>query len=370
MTANRKVLYLTTISFAVFLSVALFLFPAQRLIASASCVIACLLSLYFLKKKGIFSINKREVLLIVSTMGLLYLMAYYLMGIHYGYKDANNFNFSYLLEFVLPVGIVVVSTEIFRSSVLSQEDRFANVLSFVACTLAEILFYTTTVGFATFNRFMDMAGMVILPSVVSNLLFHYLAKRYGVLPNIAYRLILTLYTFFIPYSVHLPDSLFAFSKLILPLLVLAFIYFLYENKRYYTPKKSHKVKYVIYAILVILAILYIMLVSCQFRFYAIVIGSESMTGEINKGDVVICERYDGEELFEGQVVIFESNGERVVHRIVKIDYVDGENRYYTKGDVNDNEDNGFRTKETIQGIVHLRLPYIGYPTLLLRELFI
>jgi len=112
-----------------------------------------------------------------------------------------------------------------------------------------------------------------------------------------------------------------------------------------------------------------MLVSCQFRFFAIVIGSESMTGEINKGDVVVCEKYDGDELFENQIIVFENNGVRVVHRIVEIEHVDGELRIYTKGDANDNEDNGYRTPEDVFGVVHLKISYIGYPTLWVREIF-
>lgn len=369
MTANKRVLYIISISFAVILSLSLFLFPANRWLASALCVIACGLSWYFFKKSGILSINKKEVLLIVSTMGLLYLMAYYLTGISYGYKSENNFTFSYFISFVLPAVILVVSTEIYRVKVLSQEDKIANAFCFVSCVLAEILFYTTTVGFATFNRFMDMAGLVILPTLISNVLYHYLAKRYGYAPNVAYRLILALYTFFVPYSVHLHESLFAFSKLILPLLVWAFIYFLYENRRYYTPKKRAKWKYAVYILLVLICIAFIMLVSCQFRFYAIVIGSESMTGEINKGDVVVCERYDDGVLFEGQVIVFENDGVRVVHRIVDVQHVDGETRYYTKGDANTSKDNGYRTEDQILGIVHFKIPYIGYPTLWVREIF-
>ena len=37
-----------------------------------------------------------------------------------------------------------------------------------------------------------------------------------------------------------------------------------------------------------------MLISCQFKYRVLVIGSESMTGSINRGDVVFIERYDSQ----------------------------------------------------------------------------
>lgn len=369
MTKNTRILYVLSVAFTVMLALSLFLFPGNRLVSCIACTMTGAVAVYFLKKRAIYSINKREVLIIVSVIACLYVLAYYLTGIHYGFVSANNFTFDYFLSFVLPAGIIIVSSEIIRVKILAQENKIATVLCFVALVLAEITIYMTTVGFSTFYRFIDLTGKVILPAVTSNLLYHYLAKRYSFVPNIVYRLIITLYLFIIPYDVRISDAILAFAKFLIPLLVLLFIRFLYENKRYYTPKKSHKFRYVIYVILAIVCIAYIMLVSCQFRFGALVVGSESMAGEINKGDVVIYERYDGRELEKNNVIVFESDGTKVIHRIVRIEYVDGENRYYTKGDANDNFDAGYRTNSTIVGIVHLKVPYLGYPTLWIQDAF-
>ena len=47
----------------------------------------------------------------------------------------------------------------------------------------------------------------------------------------------------------------------------------------------------------------------------------------------------------------------------------GINRYYTKGDANKHADDGYITKEDIQGIVKFDIRYLGYPTLFLKEMF-
>jgi hypothetical protein len=54
---------------------------------------------------------------------------------------------------------------------------------------------------------------------------------------------------------------------------------------------------------------------------------------------------------------------------VLIERIDGKNRYYTKGDANDAMDAGYITDADIEGIVLFKLPYVGYPSLLLREAF-
>ena len=112
-----------------------------------------------------------------------------------------------------------------------------------------------------------------------------------------------------------------------------------------------------------------MLISCQFRFGVLVIGSESMTGAINKGDAVVFEKYNKEKLQKDQVVIFKKDDILVVHRIIRIKNVNGQYRYYTKGDANQKEDESYITSKDIVGVTKFRIQYIGYPSLWMRDIF-
>ena len=94
-----------------------------------------------------------------------------------------------------------------------------------------------------------------------------------------------------------------------------------------------------------------------------------MTGELNKGDAVIYEAYDGQYIQEEDVVVFRKNDILVVHRVVDIERINDQNRYYTKGDANDAKDDGYITDENIEGIVLFKISYIGYPSLWIRDLF-
>ena len=111
-----------------------------------------------------------------------------------------------------------------------------------------------------------------------------------------------------------------------------------------------------------------MLISCQFRFGAMVIATESMTGEINKGDMIIYERYDGQTIKEGQVIVFLQYENKIIHRVIKIEHIGNEVRYYTKGDANKEQDQGYITDADIVGLTDIKVAYVGFPTLWLREL--
>ena len=58
----------------------------------------------------------------------------------------------------------------------------------------------------------------------------------------------------------------------------------------------------------------------------------------------------------------------VVHRIVKIEKVNDVYYFYTKGDNNANEDNYAIKEEMVYGIVKVKIPFVGIPTVWLNEM--
>ena len=133
---------------------------------------------------------------------------------------------------------------------------------------------------------------------------------------------------------------------------------------------QQKKKDIIVSIIICLIILIIvMLVSCQFKFGLLVIGSDSMFGTINKGDIILYERYDEDDKIEtGDIIVFLYEDTKIVHRIEDQRLMGAEMRYYTKGDANIQKDDGYRKREDIIGKVKFRIPYIGYLTLWINNL--
>ena len=374
MSRDKKILY--TVSLVIFAALLSMMFVSFESVEGTRIATAILLiplavaTRLLIKKRSSTSIYKREVLLLITVVSAIILVLLHMSGIYFGYYKNPYFvkTASILLTHVLPLTCIIITTELIRSTILAQKNPVASIIAFLSCVLAEVLMVHGVPAIISFNRFMDVVGLALLPAISANIFYHYSAKRFGMIPNMIYRAIMTLYVYFIPTEPAISDALMSCIKMILPILMLALLASMYEKKM----KKARKQGKRLGAISVILTTVIIVsvtaLISCQFRFGALVIATESMTGEINKGDMIIYERYEGQAIKEGQVIVFTDGPSKIVHRVVEIEYFGNETRYYTKGDANPNLDVGYRTDADVFGLTDLKISMIGYPTLWLREL--
>ena len=341
-----------------------------RLITAGIMAVTAFAVCFFIRRRRSASIRKREVLLLHLAVAVLYVVLLHMTGLHFGYyRNPYAVNADLFLKTLLPVAVIIVATELIRAVLLAQRSRLASLSSFLSAILAEALMLSNLASISSFNKFMDLVGMTLFPALVANIYYHHACKHYGAWPNVLLRLITTLYAYLLPTTSAMPDALAVCGKIFLPLILLALVSSLYERKkRYALQGKGQKLGWAFMTVTVLVTIAVTMLISCQFRYGALVIATDSMTGEINKGDMIIYERYEDQPIEVGQVIVFLENESRIVHRVVDIEVKRGETRYYTQGDANNTPDSGYRTKEDIFGVTDLKIAYLGYPSLWLREL--
>lgn len=370
MNKDKKKLYIISfVAFALLLSALFVDLGNSKIVAVCILIPLTLITCLFVKRRRSLSINKKEVLLLSSIISVLYVVLYQMSGLALEFYENPYFvTTEKLLTVILPTAVIIVLTEIIRYVLLAQNDKVVSVITYLTCVTVEMVMFSNVAGITSFNRFMDLIGLTLLPAITANLYYHYVSKRYGMMPNIVFRLITTLYIYFIPMITSMPDSLTSCINIILPIVLLAFVSALFEKKKKNAQKKGKKLGVISTVLTVVIVVSVAMLISCQFRFGALVIATESMTGEINKGDMIIYERYDGQPIKEGQVIVFQDNESRVVHRVVEIANIGGEVRYYTKGDANEDYDEGYRLASDIVGLTDVKISFIGYPTLWLREI--
>ena len=182
-------------------------------------------------------------------------------------------------------------------------------------------------------------------------------------------MITVLYVYIIP----IIPSMYIYFRTFLRMLYPYMMYLLLENtfgKTTFVETYNEKRKsFILITSLIVLMTVITMLISCKFKYGVLVVGSESMTGALDKGDVTLFVRYDNQRLKKGDIIIFNYKDVKMVHRIVDIVGVNDEVRYYTKGDANDVNDSGYRLKSDIVGVSKLTIKYVGIPTLWLHEIF-
>jgi len=370
MNKDKKTLYIISFTILALLLSALFWD-----VGSSKIVAVCLLipltfaTCFFIRKRHSLSINKKEVLLLSGVIGVLYVALYQMTGFFLSFYENPYFvTAESLYSVILPTALIIILTEIIRSVLLAQNNLLVSAITYFSCVIAEVLIFSNVAGITSFYRFMDLIGLTLLPAITANIYYHYVSKRYGMMPNILFRLITTLYVYFSPLITSLSDSLTSCIKIILPIILLSFVSALFETKKKTAVKKGKKLGALATVLTLVLVISVAMLISCHFRYGALVIATDSMTGEINKGDMIIYERYDGQPIQEGQVIVFLQYESKIVHRVVKIENIGGETRYYTKGDANEDLDSGYRVASDIFALTDVKLSFIGYPSLWLREI--
>jgi hypothetical protein len=57
---------------------------------------------------------------------------------------------------VLPLAVIIVAEELIRNVLLAQKSRFAGVIAFILCMLADVLAFSGIVGIENFNQFMNL----------------------------------------------------------------------------------------------------------------------------------------------------------------------------------------------------------------------
>lgn len=94
-----------------------------------------------------------------------------------------------------------------------------------------------------------------------------------------------------------------------------------------------------------------------FGFRAYIITTDSMKPNLNLGDIVIIKKVNNEELNVNDIITYRLsiNTERVTHRIIE----KSDDIYITKGDNNKLEDKSIVKYENIEGIVIIKIPFIG-----------
>lgn len=371
LTQDKKTLYLVTTALLAILVLTLFIGTAY--VRSVGAVVLATFAFtvhYTVKKRSILSFYKTQVLMLLTVIAVFYLILLYISGIYFGYaKSYPTLSFNSIIYYVLPSVITIFSVEKIRSVLLAQGDKVINVLTFTACVAAELLISSAISSISSFNKLMDLICLTLFPAVTANILYNHVSRRYGAMPNIVFRLIFSLYAYVVPIVPYIPSAIHAFVKLLYPLLAYLFISGLYVKKRRYALKRSSKIGGIITALTFAVMIAIIMVVSCQFKYGMIVIATDSMTGEINVGDAIVYESYTNQYVNEGDIIVFDRDGAKIVHRVEEIERINDVNRYYTKGDNNDVQDAGFITESDIVGIVKFKVAMMGQPTLWIKGLF-
>ena len=341
-----------------------------KIVLAIVLLIYMVISAFLLKKRKIISIYNKQVTILLVIFGFIYLAVFYLSGLYFGfYESVIKFSLRSLINYIVPTAVIIISSEVIRYVFISQQEKFSKIVTMVMMVLIDLIVYAGIYNFTSVDDLIMMLGFVLFASISCNLLYNYITVRFGYKGIMFYRLITVLYVYFIPIIPNVYVFFRSFFRMLYPYFIYLVLEYTYSKTNFAIPYKDKRKRVVSNALLLLVASSIIMLVSCKFRYGVLVIGSDSMTKEIDKGDVLFFERYDKQQIESGDVIVFKKGEMLIIHRVVDVKKVNNERRYFTKGDANKMLDDGYVTDKEISGVSLFRVKYLGYPTIWIHDIF-
>ena len=371
MKKDKRLIIFEVILLLIIISAMFFNKIITRQILAIILLIYTILNKVLVKNDKIGYSNSRNFTIMLTIIGLVYVGFLYFLGIFAGfYLSTVQLTLWSIANYIIPFIIIIISSEITRKNLLLRENKISQYIIVIAMVMLDVVINTNIYNLDSVNDYFTLVTFIIISSIANNIFFNYSVKKFrNATAIIIYKIITTLYMYFIPITPDIYIFLESVFKLILPYIMYAIVQTFYGKKEEIISTKHKRRDTVILIISIIIIVLIIMLVSCKFKFGALVVGSASMTGTINKGDIIIYEKYEEEEQVKvGSVIVFNNDDTKIIHRIIDKKTVGGKLIYHTQGDANQTKDEGYRVYEDIYGQVKLRIPYIGYFTLWINDL--
>ncbi|GEM_PF-1350431 len=206
-------------------------------------------------------------------------------------------------------------------------------------------------------------SILFIRELMMNLTTSIIIILYGLLPALYYRLGVDLIWYYFPIQPMIKtymSGIMLMIGLIAALVILDYTKFTHSPTL--TPKKEIGIISKIKAIAPVL-ILGIIAISQFAGVHSFVVLTGSMEPEINPGDMVIVKKM--EQYSVGDIIAFSTSGTIIVHRIYSFE----NSRVITKGDANNYADPWRIDQDKIIGKTMFIIPYLGYPLILLSNLF-
>ena len=304
---------------------------------------------------------------------LTFFLLYYLLGILIGFSKVGNYwHFNTIRVFMIPLLLTIIFKEILRYMMISKSE--GSKLLIILTTIFFIILdlsgqINESIFISPYTVFIFLA-LTVLPSISINIFCTYTSYKAGFKPVILYLLVKNFYMYFVPIIPNPNEYIYSVIELVVPMIFMYELYkFFLKDRDEEVAREYHKKKIMPLILPTLLVLFMVYITSGFFHYHAIAIATGSMTPNIKKGDVVVIEKTDDyENINVGQVIAYRKGNIIIVHRLIRKITVEGKYYFYTKGDANNAEDNYEITEDMIIGIVNIKVPYIGYPTVWVNSL--
>ncbi len=313
--------------------------------------------------------NKNSSIRIVVAKLMFFGIIAYLLGIIIGFNRGYAYTLQSLIYGIIPIVLLTIITELLRYVLL--KNTFGHKKTIIIFTILIIIINSIIkmgVVDSNYKIFLFIVA-IVLPTIAIESLCSYLVTKVGPVSGIVLKLTLGLYPYIIPIVPNLGD----YIKVVIDIII---VYSTYTtiNKGLLEYDKNDKyidkfnLRLFTYPVIIVLIGL-VILVSGIFKYQIIAIASDSMLPVFARGDGLLIEKCEIDEIEVGDILVFENSKAIITHRVIKKEVVNNNIKLTTKGDNNKTKDDIVSTSSNVIGKAHFAIKYIGFPTIWINELF-
>ena len=139
--------------------------------------------------------NKRQIILLLTGIGVIYVAVLYLIGIFAGFYNATvKLSLWSIWKYIIPYIVIIISSEMIRKKIVLKEDKISKIIILVIMVMLDVILTTNIYNLNTAKDYFTLVSFVIFASIANNLLFNYIEIQYrNAKAIIIYRIITTLY---------------------------------------------------------------------------------------------------------------------------------------------------------------------------------
>lgn len=319
--------------------------------------------------------HKSDKILLIASILSVWFVTYFLSGfiVTFVHNAVASSALAIAMN-VLSFGAVVVSVEYVRYVMMLLAGRrnlvwFGIIVSIVfALQQVSLLQMTDSDSLAEIIKFVIT---YIMPATINSLLLTYLSVVAGFGPQLFYGLAVVGITVLTPIIPKYDWYMTSMSSILLAVVV----YVLMdrstgESEEARKRRRHRQPKFAFDAMFSLIMITLVLFMTGVFSYKPVVIMSNSMVPVFSRGSIVVVQRLGSPmDISVGDIIQYQAEDKIVTHRVVEIDTAEddsGDRVFTTKGDNNPSKDPPVRQADVI-GVVRSTVPYVGYPTVLLRE---
>lgn len=312
---------------------------------------------------------KKYYVIWMAVAGTLYILIYFSSGFIDGFgRTLFDNSPKGIIQNILFLGSVIALKELVRFYLInSVQKKFSMYFAIAIIIVYSLLEINLVTAFqqTSIEGIISYTCSSVLPVIAHHAFLTLIAYLAGLAPALIYALMVKVPLWILPV---LPNSKWItllFVGTFIPIAGMIFLSNNHKSKSRRGKKRKEEEEnpfgLLAAATLVIIMVWFSLRI---FPLYPTVIASNSMYPEMRRGDMVVLLKEDYNDLEINDIIEYQLEHIRVVHRIIDIEYIEGEIYLVTQGDANQIQDASMVSRQQYLGSVKTVIPYIGYPTLL------